>query len=395
MKIAESGELVARASPGEAGAYPDGPRDKDSGNGVTVGKDGIPLIWGKPVSDTAASSSSTPKPKGRGKKEVPEVGWFTGYGSNGCTPRPGKTMCQRMSEKAGRAKGGFESAFKPGPGAPEPPSPRERHEPLFIEGKVFQNGKLAPPGTVISVGGRVTVTVGHDGRPNFSEWSSSKPPCSGAGVGAPGAAVTKRHEADELVRVRQGRKPAFYRVLLLLLAALPPPFAPLLADPIIGDGESPTAMIDKDDIGPYVARIITDPRTLNRSVFAYGEVTTQNAMWAEVEAATGREVPRDVISAADLEARIAKLRIAVAADPTSVGPLLDLAMSQYRHSRHVRGDNVPDRARYLGYLDGKTLYPDLKCTSLRDFIRDVAAGKRDHRIYVGRDVVADATQHRN
>lgn len=117
-------------------------------------------------------------------------------------------------------------------------------------------------------------------------------------------------------------------------------------------------------------------------------------MWAEVEAATGKEVPRDVISAADLEARIAKLRIAAAADPTSVGPLLDLAMSQYRHSRHVRGDNVPDRARYLGYLDGKTLYPDLKCTSLRDFIRDVADGKRDHRISVGRDVVADATQHR-
>lgn len=47
-------------------------------------------------------------------------------------------------------------------------------------------------------------------------------------------------------------------------AGLPPPFAPLQAEPIIGDGESPTAMIDKDDIGPYVARIIADPRTLNR-----------------------------------------------------------------------------------------------------------------------------------
>ncbi|KAK5632188.1 hypothetical protein RRF57_007902 [Xylaria bambusicola] len=178
---------------------------------------------------------------------------------------------------------------------------------------------------------------------------------------------------------------------------LPSPYAPPppLADTIIGDGETPTAMIDKDDIGPYVARIIADSRTLNRSVFAYGEVTTQNTIWAEVEAATGKEVPRDSLSAADLEARIAELRSSVAVDPTSVGPTLDLAMSQYRYSRCVRGDNTPDRAQYLGYLDGKMLYPDLNCKSLRDFIREVVDGKRDHRIYVGRDVVADATQHRN
>ncbi|KAK2035998.1 hypothetical protein LZ31DRAFT_636164 [Colletotrichum somersetense] len=156
----------------------------------------------------------------------------------------------------------------------------------------------------------------------------------------------------------------------------------------------PPAMIDQD-IGRYVARIIADPRRLNRSVFAYGEVTTQNAIWAEVEAATGKAVPQKSFSAADLEARIAELKSVVAADPINVGPLLELAICQYKHSRHVGGDNAPDRAQYLGYLDGKTLYPDPECKSMRDFIRDVVAGKRDFRVYVGRDPVADAAQHKN
>ncbi|KAK2020755.1 NAD(P)-binding protein [Colletotrichum zoysiae] len=180
--------------------------------------------------------------------------------------------------------------------------------------------------------------------------------------------------------------------------SLPPPYAaqpPMTDDAIIDGGDAPSAMIDQVDIGRYVARIIADPRTLNRSVFAYGEVTTQNAIWAEVEAATGEALPRKSLSAADLEARVAELKTVVAADPTNVGPLLELAICQYKHSRYVRGDNAPDRAQYLGYLDGKTLYPDLECKSMRDFIRDVVARKRDFRVYVGRDPVADATQHKN
>ncbi|PNP83745.1 hypothetical protein FNYG_02962 [Fusarium nygamai] len=177
---------------------------------------------------------------------------------------------------------------------------------------------------------------------------------------------------------------------------LPEPYAPPppIADVFIGDGNAPTAIIDKEDIGPYVVRIITDPRTLNRSVFAYGEVTTQSTVLAEVETATGKEVPRNSLSIPDLKALIAELQGSVARNPTDVGLTLELAMSQYRYSRYVRGDNTPEHAQYLGYLDGKTLYPDLNCKSVRDFIREVVSGERDHHIYVGRDPVADATQHR-
>jgi hypothetical protein len=163
-----------------------------------------------------------------------------------------------------------------------------------------------------------------------------------------------------------------------------------LAEEFIGDGTTPYALIDKADIGLYLARIITDPRTLNRSVFAYGELTTQNALWAEFEAATGKSLPRDSLSVSDLENRIADLQNCVAASPTSVGPILGLAMSQYRYSRCVWGDNTPKSAHYLGYLDGKNLYPEVVYKTLRDFVREVVDGKCDHRVYVGRDVVADA-----
>ncbi|EXA30747.1 hypothetical protein BFJ63_vAg16969 [Fusarium oxysporum f. sp. narcissi] len=177
---------------------------------------------------------------------------------------------------------------------------------------------------------------------------------------------------------------------------LPPPYAPPppIADTFIGNGDTPTTVIDKEDIGPYVARIITDPRTLNRSVFAYGDVVTQSDISAELKAAMGKEVLRDSLSVSELEARIAELQVSVARDPTDVGLTLEHAMSQYRYSRYVRGDNTPEHAQYLGYLDGKTLYPDLNCKSMRDFIREVVNGERDHRIYVGRDPVADATQHK-
>ncbi|EHA51696.1 isoflavone reductase [Pyricularia oryzae 70-15] len=175
---------------------------------------------------------------------------------------------------------------------------------------------------------------------------------------------------------------------------LPPPWAPPMpqTEAFVGDGETPSAMIDKDDVGRYVARIITDPRTLNRSVFAYGEVTSQKTILAELKAATGREVPWHSISVAGLEARLAELRSSLSADPTSPKTTLDLAMTQYLYSRMVRGDNAPDRAQYLGYLDAKALYPDFEFKSLRHYIKEVVAGDRDHRVYVGREITSGETK---
>jgi len=47
----------------------------------------------------------------------------------------------------------------------------------------------------------------------------------------------------------------------------------------------------------------------------------------------------------------------------------NLVMAQYKNVLGIRGDNTPEHARYLGYLDVKELYPDVIPTSLETFIR--------------------------
>lgn len=69
-----------------------------------------------------------------------------------------------------------------------------------------------------------------------------------------------------------------------------------LNDRIYGDGNVPSAMMDMDDIGIYVAKIIADPRTLNKKVLAYSEVLTQNEVWATVADITGEEPLRRTVS---------------------------------------------------------------------------------------------------
>jgi hypothetical protein len=52
-----------------------------------------------------------------------------------------------------------------------------------------------------------------------------------------------------------------------------------------------------------------------------------------------------------------------------------LVVPQYIHSKYVRADNRPEYARYLGYLDARELYPDLKPVSFREFFSEVLEGK--------------------
>ena len=178
----------------------------------------------------------------------------------------------------------------------------------------------------------------------------------------------------------------WYHIGMPALTSGPLAGAVNIGDVIIGDGEMRTAMIDQADIGRYVARIITDPRTLNRSVFAYGELTTQNAVWAALEAQLGETVPRETISEADLKAQIAALQSALSTNPTDMHTMFQLGLAEYRYSRGIRGDNTLEHAQYLGYLDAKTLYPDLKCTSVSVFVRDLVNGVRDAKVYVDRNL---------
>ncbi|GKU12651.1 isoflavone reductase family protein [Fusarium langsethiae] len=157
-------------------------------------------------------------------------------------------------------------------------------------------------------------------------------------------------------------------------------------DMIIGaDGNVPTTVTDLADIGKYVARIIVDPRTLNKLVFAYSEVITQNEVWGYVEELTGEKIPRRYLSKEEAEDSIAMLKKAAAEDPTNISPLLKLALTEYKYSWGIRGDNTPEHATYLGYLSIKELYPDLQWNSIRNFIEEIVKGSRSANVYLGRD----------
>ena len=66
-------------------------------------------------------------------------------------------------------------------------------------------------------------------------------------------------------------------------------------DEIIGDGNIPMALTDLRDIGRYIARVIVDDRTLNKMVFAYNVLTTQNEVFELLEGISGEKVDRTYV----------------------------------------------------------------------------------------------------
>lgn len=66
--------------------------------------------------------------------------------------------------------------------------------------------------------------------------------------------------------------------------------------PIIGDGNVKIALTDNRDIGKIVARVIADKRTLNRLVFAHGDVKTLSEAWKDVEDISGLAVVKEHVS---------------------------------------------------------------------------------------------------
>lgn len=65
---------------------------------------------------------------------------------------------------------------------------------------------------------------------------------------------------------------------------------------IVEDGNQKFALTDMADVGKYVAQIVSDPRTLNRRVFAYTEVLSMNEIWDVMADASGEEPPKDYVS---------------------------------------------------------------------------------------------------
>ncbi|KGO41959.1 hypothetical protein PEX1_023670 [Penicillium expansum] len=149
-------------------------------------------------------------------------------------------------------------------------------------------------------------------------------------------------------------------------------------DGIAGEGDVPFAMTDVRDVGKYVARVIVDPRTLNRMVFAYNEVMTHNQLYDLLEGLSGENLERKYVPVEAIRSSISNIE---ATQPSADSPdFVMLAQYQYWYSCCVRGDNTPEYAKYLGYLTTKELYPDAKWISLESYAQEVLDGNAK-RVY--------------
>ncbi|KAJ5814253.1 uncharacterized protein N7503_001003 [Penicillium pulvis] len=138
---------------------------------------------------------------------------------------------------------------------------------------------------------------------------------------------------------------------------------------IFGAGDVPSSLTDVRDVGKYAAKIISDPRTLNKKVFAFTEAMTQNQLFGLVESMTGEKPETTKIPAAEVKAKVAEAR------KPGAGINQALAEYEYYNSWGVRGDNTAECARYLGYLILDDLYPGFKGRTLDKFIQEILDGK--------------------
>jgi hypothetical protein len=64
---------------------------------------------------------------------------------------------------------------------------------------------------------------------------------------------------------------------------------------IFGDPNMKTAFTDLHDIGPYVAKIVVDDRTINKYVFCYGELLSQEDVFVKMEELSGEKIERKYV----------------------------------------------------------------------------------------------------
>ncbi|KAI1502187.1 NAD(P)-binding protein [Biscogniauxia marginata] len=147
------------------------------------------------------------------------------------------------------------------------------------------------------------------------------------------------------------------------------------ANELYAGGTTPNMLIGKRDVGRITAKIVRDERTLNKRVYAYGDLLSQNEVNAIVERKTGEKLELKHVSADEIHANIKAAEAAAEAGSTDLGARYKLILSQYANVKYVRGDNTPENAEYLGYIDGNALYPDFKFTKFEDFVDELLAGK--------------------
>lgn len=77
---------------------------------------------------------------------------------------------------------------------------------------------------------------------------------------------------------------------------------------------------------------------------------------------------------------IEKAKPVITQEPTDYLSRTPLYSAQYNYSKFVRGDNQPENAKNLGYLDAQEMYPDFRPVSFESYIKEVFDGTAG-RIY--------------
>jgi len=89
------------------------------------------------------------------------------------------------------------------------------------------------------------------------------------------------------------------------------------------------------------------------------------------------------VSSEELATAVSSSREAIAKDPSNHGAYIPLYVAQYSNSWGIRGDNTPQNAKYLGYLDARELYPDFQPAKLEDYVSDLLQGMAK-KVYAGK-----------
>ncbi|TBU43861.1 NAD(P)-binding protein [Dichomitus squalens] len=145
---------------------------------------------------------------------------------------------------------------------------------------------------------------------------------------------------------------------------------------IVGKGEAKNLVTDYRRIGTYVARIIADPRTLNRSVIVWEDEVSQQTAQQLAEQYSGEadfiRSRRIYVGRDYFLTQAAEGRKKIAQDPSKAtfADYVAVSFNEYKHSMYVLEENTLENAKRLGYLDVQELYPDLPRYTLEQFARE-------------------------
>ncbi|RPD57587.1 NAD-P-binding protein [Lentinus tigrinus ALCF2SS1-7] len=141
-----------------------------------------------------------------------------------------------------------------------------------------------------------------------------------------------------------------------------------------GTGESKNLLTNLHHIGTWVARIITDPRTINKAVIIWEEEVMQkdaHEIGARVSGdGDALRSKRIQLSEDDIKKQIADGRVLYDKNPTDYMSTVPLIWAQYMYSMHFLQENTLKNAKRLGYLDARELYPDIPTQSLEEYAKE-------------------------